>query len=283
MSPPPVDTPARNRPADCEQAIEAGRDLLKSLFPLPPPRGKRRRRPVKEGRRLLGTLAIAALACGLWWLDPAYRQEHYATAVGERREVLLADGSRLTLDTASRVDVAWHLRSRQATLEAGRVRFAVAPATYRPFEVAAGDSRVRVVGTVFDVRHEAGQVAVSVIEGRVRVGLRQAPEALLLVRGEQVVNRGAELGLVQPSDPEAVVAWTAGQLVFERTPLREALAELQRYRERPIHLHGEAVGGLEISGVFDTARSEQLLDLLPAILPLRVIRLADGSVEIATR
>lgn len=283
MSPPPAEVPERRPPADCEQAIEAGRDLLKSLFPLPPPRAKRQRRPAGEGRRRFGTLAIAALVCGLWWLDPAYRQEHHATLVGERREVLLADGSRLILDTASRVDIAWRLRSRQATLAAGRVQFSVAPATYRPFEVAAGDSQVRVVGTVFDVRRDESRVAVSVIEGRVRVSLRQAPEVVLLKGGEQVVNRGAELGPVQPSDPEAVAAWTTGQLVFERTPLREALAEFQRYRTRPIRLHGEVVGGLEISGVFDTARSEQLIDLLPTILPLRVIRLADGSVDIAAR
>lgn len=282
MSPPPADTPERRPPPDCEQAIEAGRDLLKTLFPLPPPRSKRRRRPAKAGQRLLGALAVAALAGGLWWLDPVYRQEHYATAVGERREVLLADGSSLTLDTASRVDIAWGLRSRQATLAAGRALFAVAPASYRPFEVAAGDSRVRVVGTVFEVRRDEHQVAVSVIEGKVRVGLRQAPEALLLTRGERVINRGGELGPVQAGDTEAA-AWAAGQLVFERTPLREALAELQRYREQPIRLHGEAVGGLEISGVFDTARSEQLLNQLPAILPLRVIRLADGSVEIVAR
>ena len=194
----------------------------------------------------------------------------------------LADGSRIDLNAATRIDVSWHLRSRRVVLHDGQALFAVAPASYRPFEVQAGDTHIRVVGTVFDVRKNADTVVVSVLEGRVRVGTSQRTPTLLGA-AEGIASVHGELGPARHIDPQAATAWRSGRLVFERTPLAEALRDIQRYRDAPIRLHGERLAGLELSGVFDSARIDQLLDLLPTVLPLSLTRQPDGSVDLAAR
>lgn len=287
-----AEAPSRQPPtatAAFDAALEAEREALRVLFPLPPartaPRSADRKRPLRNGAVV--ALVLSTTMAALIWADPAWRTEHHATTVGERRDVLLADGSTLTLDTATTLDVAWHLRSRRVTLQRGQARFAVAPSTLRPFEVAAADARIRVVGTVFDVYRHRERVRVTVLQGRVEVrnAVRSPHESnatMLLVPGQQWQSDGTHA----PSAPQWVDlahanAWQQGRLVFDRTPLREALADIQRYRPLPIRLRDDGhLGGHAVSGVFETTRTDQLLDLLPRIVPVRVKQQADGSVDI---
>lgn len=282
MKRPAVPTPPPPAQGDSlDAALAAERDALKALFPLPPPRTPRS--AVRQAARRAGQslAAVLLLAGGLVWIDPVYRSEHYASAVGERLEVELADSSRLTLDTATRVDVAWHLFSRRIALRQGRAQFAVDTAVYRPFEVTAGDTRVRVLGTVFDVRRQGEAAAVAVYRGRVRV--TRAGQEFVLAAGEQLpAGSAGVLADPRPLDA-ATAAWKDGKLVFERTPLAAALGEIQRYRHGRIRVHGQELAALQVSGVFEAARSDQLLDLLPAILPVSVSRQADGSVDVRSR
>ena len=106
----------RNGQVPLDDALERHRDALKDLFPLPPSRPKSRKASKAAGVALLLALAIGALA----WLDPAYKRERFATAIGERRDVTLADGSQLLLDSGSQIEVSWHPLSRRVALRAGR-------------------------------------------------------------------------------------------------------------------------------------------------------------------
>ncbi len=139
-APPPAGSgapPEASHPLDA--ALQAEREALRALFPLPPPRASRGGQALRNGGAAALVLAVATGA--LLWADPAWRTEHHASAIGERRDVRLADGSTLTLDTATALDVAWHLRSRRVALSQGQARFAVAPSAWRPFEVAAAGAR----------------------------------------------------------------------------------------------------------------------------------------------
>ncbi|MFT4193460.1 FecR family protein [Ottowia sp.] len=268
-----------------DTALDAERDALRELFPLPPARAPRRSRATGLRNGGVAAIVLAIAAAMLWGLDPAWRTEHHATAVGERRDVSLADGSTLTLDTATALDVTWHLRSRRVALRQGQARFAVAPSGWRSFEVAAADARIRVVGTVFDVRRDQGQVQVTVLQGRVEVSRPGGAGAPWLLAPGQRLRIGAGEGAApQPEavDPAQAGAWQQGRLVFDRTPLRDALAEVQRYRRAPIRLRDDgALGRHAVTGVFEADRTDQLLDLLPRIAPAQVRRHADGSVDVA--
>jgi transmembrane sensor len=273
--------------AALDEALDAGRDTLKALFPLPPARAKAA--PRRTGRTVGAALALvfAMLAC-LWVLDPAYRHEQFASAVGERRQLELADGSRLTLDTGTELAVSWHLRSRRVELRQGRARFAVAKAVVRPFEVDAGRAQVRVVGTVFDVRRDPAEVQVVVYEGKVEVRRAGETQAALLTPGRalRVGNDNGQPAAAQPVDIDAEGGWQQGRLVFSRTPLSQALAEMQRYRREPVRLREDParpIGDLALSGTFDSAQTDRALELLPRILPVQVARLPDGTVEVRAR
>lgn len=265
-----------------DAALAEERSALKALFPMPPARPARRTPKGRTGRRIAQGFAVAvAVTAALLWVDPAWHTERHVSAVGERRELMLADGSRIVLDTATAIDVGWHLRTRRVTLHHGRARFTVSPSRMRPFEVAAGESVARVVGTVFDVRRHADKVAVTVVEGRVAVQPAPGHTPMVLGPGEQLAGEGAAAPV--RVDVDAVTAWSEGRLVFRDTPLADALDEIQRNRPGRIRIHGAELAALRLSGVFETTRTDQILDLLPAILPVTVTRQTDGSVDVRKR
>lgn len=273
------------------QALGDHQAALRERFPLPDLERLAREAAERAGRRRrrlgLGALAALAVAAGLWGLDPAYRSERFETAIGGPREVTLADGSRLTLDTSTRLSVDWHLRSRRATLDQGRVLLQVAHAALRPFQVQAGRARVRVTGTRFEVERHGGDVAVYLDQGVVEVALAARlpgePDRYRLRPGMALdlgAQRPARARGTPPPDP---LAWAHGELVFEGVRLDDALARLQRYVAQPIRLADPTLAGLQVSGVFRVAQAQAMLDLLPLVGPMAVRRGEDGAIVVERR
>lgn len=313
----PAHTPARSgRSAHLpiDDALAPFADLLRQQLPTPDEieQAAAHRRNARTGLRgaSAATLTAVALvaAAALLWADPALQHQSLATAVGERSTVVLADGSELRLNTASRVEVVQHLRSRRLTLTAGEAAFTVAhtpwhaalPWLERPFTVAAGDVVVQDIGTVFTVRHEPsaagsdahsngnsnGDTTVTVLQGRVRVHSAAGNAAPVDLSAGQTLRAGrdpARWPEPQALDPLTAGAWREGRLVLDATPLAEAVAEMQRHRRAPIVLADPGAGALRISGQFDLDQLNQLIDLLPRLAPVRVDHRPDGSVEIASR
>ncbi len=275
--------PPSNEPRSdgVDQLLEAQRSELQQRFPMPPPRPPRRR-AIQAGA---SSLAVAALAAGLWWADPCWKTETIANAPGAPRSVALADGSRLTLDAKTRLELRWHLRSRRVELQQGRASFDVAHSGWRPFVVEAGPASIQVLGTAFEVdRADEQTVEVALWRGCIQLSERgRAVQPLRMRPGERLrMSRQGGHAVLQPLPTVAQQApgWTAGQLVFHRTPLREVVRELQRYREGPILIEGEGLAELQLSGVFESKGTEQLLALLPRILPVRLVRGASGELRI---
>lgn len=271
MKQPPKDSPYARE----DDALARHREALRERFPMPEP--KPRRTPKALGAALL----LVGLAGGLAWTDPAYRQETYSSAVGEKRSVALSDGSRLTLDSNTRLNVSWHLLSRRVELQAGQALFDVSPTRIRPFLVTADATEVRVLGTLFSVSSFKDSVRVTLVRGRVSVqGAADGQRHVELAPGQQVdARRGHALPPVAV-DVEAAIAWKDNRLVFEQTTLAEALEIIQRYHKAPIRLDDPTLASLSISGVFDSADAAGLLTLLPNILPLSLSTEADGTVHV---
>lgn len=264
--------------------VDTHRAELKSIFPVPPARSPRAKRAAAS------TALALLLGGGLWWTDPAYRSEAFATRVGEISSVALADGSHVVLDTDTRLSVEWHLRSRRVALQQGRANFDVAHNVLRPLTVDAGPAQVRVVGTRFDVWRRADATLVSVYQGKVAVWRSaEAQERGVLLRpGEQTSvaasagEHGEALRVRPLTNPDAQ-AWRLGRLVFNETPLDEVIAAVQRYRRPPVTLAAPSLARLKVSGVFEVANTDQLLDLLPGTLPVSLHRQPDGGIEIGPR
>ncbi len=256
-----------------EHTIALYRHALQERFPLPPQ--KKSRRPAIAG------LALCLLAAGLVWLDPAYRSEQFATAIGEQQQFRLADGSQVSLNTDTAMRISWHLRSRDVDLQRGQALFDVTSERWRPFQVRAAHTKVHVLGTRFEVWRHADAVHVTVLRGRVKVS--GAGGNTELGPGQQVVAHAGAFTPVRLVDAARTSSWQNGKLVFDRVPLRDALQEVQRYSRHTISLDDPALGELLVSGMFDATHAEAVLDLLPTILPVTLRRDTSGTIHVAAR
>nr|WP_313123303.1 FecR domain-containing protein [Stenotrophomonas geniculata] len=270
--PPPPEVPST------DQILDQHRDALKQRFPLPDPETLRRRGG--GAKRVLPVLLV--LAGAVLVADPAWQVRDYQTGVGERRELVLADGSRVQLDAGTRVQVRRHLRSRQVLLEQGRARFEVQHSAWRRFGADAGPVHVRNYGTVFDVDRQGELSEVTLWRGEVGVRVDEGGSEQRLKPGQRLLAQRGSLSPPEAIDPEQA-DWTTGRLQFDRMPLTEVLRILQRYHDRPIVLDDPALGPLQVSGVFDADRAETVLALLPEILPVQVHAGTDGSLHLRAR
>lgn len=228
-------------------------------IPAPAPRALVRPLSRTSGRRAV--LAIAAsllLVAGLsifgWSMVGA---GGYATRIGEQRVATLRDGSRIALNTDTRVDVRFDAQKRHIDLDKGEAMFEVAHDADRPFVVIAGDTRITALGTVFTVRRTHDDVVVTLIKGRVavsRTGNRR-PErntVITLRPGEKLTESLDAPTRIEPESVEAATAWRRGQAVFRDTPLGLAVAELNRYGGPTIVIDDPRLAALPVSGVFAT-------------------------------
>ncbi len=246
-----------------------------------PPMAVAKRRPWLP---LALAASLAVVASGLWWLNPELSNTRYATSVGEQKELTLSDGSRLVLNTDSELAYSARLHSREVQLVRGEVLFDVERSVLRPFYVHSVDAQVRVVGTLFSVRRLANGSLVKVARGQVEVRAQGDAQAQLLSAGQQVqTGAGRFTGSVRPVDVGSVSGWSDGRLVFDAVPLREALAELQRYRKAPIVLADNKLGDLKLTGSFSSREPDRILELLPVIFELQVTTAADGTARISKR
>ena len=241
---------------------------------------------------LLGTGALAGRGAYWYWQQPIHTSA-YATRNAQMLKVTLADGkpplqaSRVELAPRSAIAVTLYRQRRSVSMSLGEVRFDVAPDADRPFEVITREARIEVVGTVFTVRDRGGAVTVGVEHGHVRVRVlgrnAQDPAAesaavLDLLPGQILDIRNGQPEAVRQADASALSAWREGWLVFENTPLAEALATVNAYRTQPIEAADARVAALRLTGRFRANDSAGLLAVLPSILPLKVLPQAGGGV-----
>lgn len=244
---------------------------------------------------LLAACCAAILVVGMmgwhWWHQPTF-QGSYAAERGQRLQARLPDGTELSLDADTRVQVTLYRDRREVRLAEGQFLLAVAPDREKPFDVLAGAARVTVVGTRFEVRHrqggmDAGAVNVSVEEGRVRVSSTVverggAPSrATELTRGQGVtVSADGAVGPVTAESLAGIALWRKGLVRFVDTPLADALAELERHGPTRLVVRDPAVAAMTIGGSYPIGRPDELARVLPLILPVKLVVGADGRTEV---
>lgn len=229
----------------------------------------------------VGALAVLALAGTAWFSS---RPAPYETEVGERRVVQLADGSSLTLDTATEVKVRLERGRRQVTIERGQAFFDVEGDPDRPFIVTAGDTRVTALGTRFEVRRRGRGARVVLLEGRidVRTDRAAAPPAWTLRPGQSLSTDVAR-PKIETVDVRKAAGWTTGRLIFEATPLRSAIAEVNRYSLAQVELRDAGLADVNVSGAFDAGDTDAFVAALQDLYGVRVVRTREGAVQIFAR
>lgn len=260
----------------------------------PVPRWWQRRMIRRSGLGALAASIVAAITFALYVPAPPSRAADFATARGERRVVMLDDGSRLSMDAASSVSVAYSDDRRDLVLKSGRAKFDVAKDPLKPFTVAAGDKLIVATGTSFSVEILDGEVNVVLFEGHVAVLDRKTRRpAALPVKGrttsaDTLLKAGQELSLplagaakLENVDLARAASWEAGQLSFADEPLGQAVERMNRYTRTKFVVGDTAAARVQISGVFNADNVDSFVAGVTEVFPVRTIR-RDGEIAFVT-
>lgn len=198
--------------------------------------------------------------------------DHHS-ATGEQRNIVLADGTHVLLNTATAIDVRFDGALRQIILHSGEIMVTTAsdPAG-RPFEIATANGRIHPIGTRFTVAHDitnrSTATAVAVLEGAVDVTAASGDTAVRVNAGQQ--TRFTNIAVLPPyALDNALTAWIDGMLVVERMRLTDFIAELGRYRKGILRCE-ESVADLLVSGSFPLHDVDAVLGLLTETLPVQI-------------
>jgi transmembrane sensor len=264
-------------------------------------------------RPLLMLFAVAAtvvLMVATALVLPRIRGQVIETERGERREVVLSDGSVLQVDPETRLRVKYADAVRQVFLERGRALFHVAKNAHRPFLVQADGTTVRAVGTAFGVEQQTRGVIVTVAEGKVAVfsnnphpstslppspsdgegqGMK-VPEsahsssgALFLTADQQVtVPRIGAAEPVRKVDSHRALAWAEGRLIFQNDELGTVIAQFNRYNRVQLSVTNSGLAAKPVSGVFNAADPEAFIAFLQSVTAVEIVRDGDRSITIGT-
>jgi transmembrane sensor len=265
---------------------------------------------MQSRRRWLAVAAFMVAAIGLslyfylpqlWPANTPQFERNYRTAVGEHVTEILPDGSTLTLNTNTEVQVRYLEHERVARLLRGEAHFMVAHATERPFGVRVGEHIVQAVGTAFNVRVQTpDDIEVMVTDGVVRIlneseaapAASQAPTQWWLqpaLGGNLVKGQVARLDEEASAAPLAVtqldaegievrLAWQRGELVFEGEPLRTVLDEFSRYTTTRFMLASESMATVRVGGFFKAGDIDGLLATLDEDFRIRAERVTNGLI-----
>ncbi len=191
------------------------------------------------------------------------------TGTGERRTVMLDDGSELLLNAQSAADIQFDPQRRLVRLREGELLAKVASDRIRPFLIQTDQARLRAYGERFLVRERAGQGQVVALNGAVEID-GQNGERLQLAAGHEVHYDRAGFGPVQASSSGAT-AWVDGFLQVRDRPLAEVIDALRPYHNGVLRLD-PAVAGLRVSGLYRLDNPQQILDTLARTLPIHITR-----------
>lgn len=229
-------------------------------------RGSTRRAAVAK---LAALLAVAPAGWAAWQMaSRSGWTADYRTATGESRNVILADGTQVTLSTATAIDVRFDGAQRFIHLRAGEIWVQTAQdtaITYRPFRVGTAQGQMQALGTRFSVRQQEGRTHVAVLESAVRIEPRGAA-SLVLQAGQQTSFSDNSVAELLPVD-ESAVAWRQGMLLADNLRLADFCAELDRWRSGFLRVD-PAVANVRISGAFPLAEPERALTMLVSTYPV---------------
>jgi transmembrane sensor len=248
-----------------------------------------RRKGVSRQRWLVpAALAASLLLClglGLGWNvfvggNEASPVLAYATEIGKIRAVTLPDGSTVALGADSAMAANFSKAARAITLDHGRAYFDIAHDASRPLTVTAGNASLHVLGTAFEVWKGPSGVRLSVIRGRVAVGLKDASGYVAsLGAGEQIiVHADGSLTKIAAFAEKDLLAWRTGRLVYRDAALADVVADMNRYRAQPIKILDPRAGALRVTAAFRADQSEQVLAGLAASQPIRLEKSQDGVI-----
>jgi len=250
---------------------EAGNIRMRAGAVIPAARKERASRFHRRTASLAASLILVAVGAVYYWRDGVFE-----TGVGQEKTRLLRDGTRIVLNTDTRIEVNYDEHARRVRLIRGEAWFEVSKRPTWPFIVRVGDREIRALGTSFIVRHDEVQdLSVTLVDGRISVAPiaqndavpLQAPQ--FLAPGERLVVSRHQATAMDRPELSRITAWERGRVEFEETPLKDATIEMNRYNTIRISVPDAEVAQLRIGGIFHAGDSDEFIRIVTAALGLR--------------
>jgi transmembrane sensor len=231
---------------------------------------------------------IAVLAIAVYGYAGRTITQIYATGPAESRDVALADGSVMTLDTSSTVQVRLSRSARNLDLLSGQAQFVVAHDSRRPFTVTAQGREIVATGTVFNVDVLEDRLTVTLIDGHVLIRpsstlgdlvVRHARESHSLNAGQQLICGGRDTAdRILQIDAADVSDWKRHSIILRGETLGYAVARINRYASRHLIVADDDIRPFQVSGVFRAGDVDGFLEALTSYLPVKTSTDAQGNV-----
>jgi transmembrane sensor len=284
---------------------------LRRPFEREVPQARTPRRPGANFSLAAFATAVAALTLLLSAFYFFYlHTDAITTGVGEQRTLVLADGSRVHLNTDTRVIPRFNGTTRRIELDKGEAFFEVARNPNQPFIVIAGDRQVRALGTSFIVRRDEHDIAVTLVEGKVTVAPTMPESRFSALSGQSAQNTptannisapdvlaltpGQRLTIAQGSTPqlqtrvidsppiEKVTAWQRGQVDLDDIPLTDAVAEMNRYSKTRLVIQDPNTAAIRVSGIFRAGDQQEFVRAIARIHHIET-RIEDQTIVLGAR
>jgi len=269
--------------------------------------------PIFWQRRSFLAIAASIFICflisgTLYWqhLTEFDQQEHFITAVGQQRTVVLSDGSTVQLNTNSQLEIDYSRDKRIIRLLKGEAYFNVAKNKHRPFYVYAGDGLVQAIGTAFNVRLKLfDAIEVTVEEGVVALvslakkepvtsknldvfpsSTTETKTVLAKLSAGQSTTFGHTVEKIKQIQTPALnrkLAWRQGVLVYENVPLRKVIDDVSRYTNITIEIADPSLRSLPIAGHFRVGEIEALFDSLEITFGLNIKRINKNYIRLSIK
>jgi transmembrane sensor len=265
-----------------------------------------RRRPLAESPRWripgfgvsfsrVAATAVAAASTAAIATFLLLHSDAVSTRVGEQRTFALEDGTRVYLNTDSRVVAHYDKSTRRVELEKGEAMFEVAKRPDWPFIVVAGDRQVRALGTSFSVRRDDQDLVVTLVEGKVTVSsdtptsqpsstatsdhvTADAHDEVTLLPGQRLTFGVKNSRHVDMPAMDKVMAWQHGKVALDNTPLADAVAEMNRYSTTRLVVENPNAAAIRISGIFRAGDQENFARAVAKAYQLEVRSESDSIV-----
>jgi transmembrane sensor len=237
-----------------------------------------KRRPFLLAAAAIGAAALV-LGVGGPALLPSPAAHTFETPVGGHEVVTLKDGSSIELNTNTIVHTTVTADRRAATIEKGEAFFKIAHDAAHPFIVTASNTKITVLGTKFSVRDEPNRVEVKLVEGKVWF-MSDDGKSALMSSGDTLIATSRSLTVSKRSSAQLTneLGWRRGLLVFQHTPLGDAVAEFNRYNHEKLVIRDASVAQLTVSGALPAQDPQEFLTVTKKFFDLRVQHRGDEIV-----
>lgn len=234
---------------------------------------------VASNRRKVMAGAVTVLAGAgavAFWRSAEART--FETEVGEQKHVSLDDGTRIFLDTDTRLVVRFNESQRTTLLQYGRVNFQVTSDPIRPFIVNAAEAKVIAASSNVDVRLDGSRLSVVLVKGSADILQSRGPIEKLQT-GDRIIVDAKGFGRRDRPVLAPLLAWQTGQAIFEDGRLSEAAAEMNRYSNVKLVISDPDTGELRVSGIYRVGDNMAFANSVARLLPVKLVR-EEGSIAI---